>query len=884
MLTVAVLGPVDVRLDGVPRAIPAGKTTEVLVRLAVDAGTLVRTDRLIEDLWSAHAYGVARNTLQAKVSKLRRALGDPALVGGGPAGYTLHVEPAAVDLLEAVRLAGAGPTAAAAGLALFRGDLPVDGDWLAPHKARLQDARLRLTETQLGVRLDRGAGAELIGELEAQVAASPLREELWRLLITALYRAGRQADALAAYARVRERLADDLGLDPGPGLQDLERRILVQDRALTPRGNLPAPGSRLIGRAAELAALAELSEHRLVTVIGPAGVGKTRLALAAAATDESRLVRLDTGGPLWPLIGEAFGLAEATAAMVLDRLRAPGLRLLLDNCEHLVDELAGPVTRMLAAAPGLRILATSQLPLGLDGETTFALAPLSVADSVELFHDRAVRPATGGDVAGLCRALDGLPLAIELAAARTRVLSVAEIALRLDDRFALLSDPTSRRPPRRRALRAALAWSYDLLFPDDQRGLWALASFAGGATLPATEHVLGALGVPAAAAVDVVTRLADRSLLVVGDDLRYRLLDSIRAFGSEALRESGEEQTALAAHAAWFAAAATRAAHGLRGPDQAVHLSTVRTERSDIDAALAWAAAHDPLLGLRIANGFGWAWVFLGAGRDAAERHRSALSAAGPAAPTADRVDGLLFAGWFEASGGDLDRAVADVQSALALADTDELRARARIFLAFVHSQGGRPHEALAALESPRPADAWEAGAAWLLSAWAHTALGETGPAAQSCREALRLLVPIGDGWALAHAEALLGGLAQAEQRLADAAEHLDRAATATDRLGFAAAGALHRANLGSVQHQRGDLDTAAATLEQAIAAAQAAGDLRIVALARTRLAGVLHTAGRDDEARGHVVAAREWFATAGGGDGADLAGQLAAELGTARA
>ena len=919
----AVLGPVDLRRDGTRLAVPAGKTTEVLIRLALDAGVLVRAERLIDDLWSEQAAGVARNTLQSKVSQLRRALGDPGLVTGGAAGYTLHVDPAQVDALEVLRLADAAAelresgnaaaavTACTDALAMFRGEiLPAGaGDWLIPHRARLEQVRLRLAEDHLAARLDLGAGGEVIGELESLVAIHPLRESLWRLLITALYRAGRQADALEAYRRIRERLAEDLGVDPGPELRAVERRILLHDRRLTAprhRGNLPALTGSLVGRAADLRAVGRLvDEHRLVTVVGPAGVGKTRLALEAAAqrrdTGGAWLVRLEStpaGAALWPAVGEAFALSGATEAVVLDRLRGVDALLVLDNCEHLVDEVPELVDRLLEAVPGLRVLATSQLPLGLDalglaglglaGEVTYPLEPLSIADSAMLFRDRAVRhrrsfQASDDTVAAVCRALDGLPLAIELAAARAKALSADEIARRLDDRFTLLNDPTSRRPARRRTLRAAIGWSYDLLFPDDQYGLWALSCFAGGAPLAAVEEVLAALGVPAASAVDVVGRLADRSLLGVdpgpGDTVRYRLLDSVREFGRDQLRAAGRAETAHAAYAAWYGAAADRAAAGIHGPEQARHLAFVRTERANIDAALAWTRGHDPGLGLRIANGFGWAWIMLGADPGAALR--AALVAAGPAAPIAERVDGLLFDGWFEAVGGNLDRAIADIDEAIAIADDDALRARGHLFLAFAHTQGGRPEVALAALDRQRAAlHGWEAGAAWLLTAWSEIARGRLERGRAACVEVSRLLEPHGDAWALSHAEAILGGLAQAQRRFPDAIAHLRRAADAAHRLGFSAAEALHLANLGRAYQQAGEPETAVRSLMAAVETAHGVGDRRTAALAGVRLGRVLRALGRSDDARVEVAAAREWFRAAGGGDGALLADHLAAALG----
>ncbi|BEL06586.1 BTAD domain-containing putative transcriptional regulator [Actinoplanes sichuanensis] len=895
MLTVAILGPVEVRRDGELLAVPTGRTTEVLVRLAIEAGQPVRAATLLEDLWPGEV-GVAPNSLQAKISKLRRVLGDPGLVVSDGGAYTLHVDPADVDAL-AVLGEPADPVAA---LAMFQGEpLPAAGAWAEPWRVRLTEARLRLTEEN---------APDTVAELRELVAAHPYRERFWELLITALYRSGRQADALAAYRQVRALLADDLGLAPGPALRELESRILRHDTTLRPpTGNLPVTGGDLIGRTDDLTELAALlADERLVTVTGPAGVGKTRLAVEAARrAGGAWLVRLENARPttIWPTIGEALGLSEATAETVLARLPGLGPLLVLDNCEHLADALAPIVDRILESVPGLRILATSQVPLGTAAETVHVLRPLPLPDSMILFRRRASRQrrtfqADDAVVEALCRALDGLPLAIELAAARAKALSAAEIAHRLDDRFTLLNDPTSRRPVRQRTLHAALAWSHDLLLPDDRRGLWALAWFADGAHLDAVEHVLTALDVPAAPTLDVITRLVDRSLVIVDESpdgrVRYRLLDSVRAF---ARQQSPAPEVARRAHAEWFGAAATRAAIGLRGQDQGQHLARVRTERADIEAALTWTADHDPALGLRIANGFGWAWVFLGGGRDAAARHRAALDAAVDA-PKPDRVDGLLFTGWFEASGGDLARAEAGMREAIALADTPQSRARAHLFLAFVHSQQGRPADALTALAEYRtptaptadhpatssalagaPEADWESGAAWLLTAWASLASGDVAAARQACDEAVRRLGPTGDAWALSHAEALLGGLAQAEHRFADAVTHLSRAVKAAGALDFGAAAALHRANLGRAQHQLGDLTAAKTTLKRAADDAYTAGDLRIVALARVRLARILRAEGHLDQAESEIHTALHWYATAGGGDGERLAEYLSAAL-----
>ena len=628
-------------------------------------------ERLVDDLWASATTEVRRNTLQSKVAMLRRALG-PAAVVSRDGGYALEVEPADVDALAVLRAAttaaelreGGQPDRAAelceSVLRLFRGvplQAAADAEWANVFRTRLDEAHIVLLEVSFWARLQLGAAGGVIGELEGAVASHPFQEGLWELLVAALYRAGRQADALAAYQRVRTHLADELGLDPGPGLQRLERKILAQDPAAHPlpdapgpaRSNLPSMSPALVGRETEVADLVELvARERLVELIGPGGIGKTavaldvgrRLAGSQAGADGVWLARLENAVTATDVVDVLVAALQGPGgeAALFERLRRGSTLVILDNCEHVVEAVSELAVRLLDHAPSLRILCTSQLPLDIDGECLVELAPLELADAVALFRRRASRltsTAQGDeDVLDLCRSLDGLPLAIELAAARTRTLTVEEITRRLDDRFAVLSDPSSRRPERRRSLRSTIGWSYDLLFPDDQRGLWALAAFAGGAPLAAVEFVLEALGVPATAAIDVVDRLAtdrwSRCTTTTGAppaDLRYRLLDSIRAFALESMTERGTVRAALGAHAQWYADAAAGSTAGVRSAEQAEHLCFARTERANIDAALAWSVAHDPRRALDVASGFGWAWVVLGDSRGA-ERILAALDAA----------------------------------------------------------------------------------------------------------------------------------------------------------------------------------------------------------------------------------------------------------------
>ena len=339
MFHISVLGPVEVRRDGELVPVPGGKTSELLVRLALEAGVYVRADRLVDDLWGGALTN--RNTLQSKVARLRRAMGDPSAITSGDGAYKLALEPDAVDALRVLRDVAtaaqqldAGDHRGAAELSVaalerYRGEvLPAAGDWAATHRARLEEARAKLIETQLAARLQ--LGDDVIGDLEAAVAIDAYREGLWELLITALYRAGRQADALATYQRVRARLADDLGLDTGPRLRQLEQQILNHDPALrAPAGNLPSMSAELVGREPAIAALADLLQsNRLVEIVGPGGIGKTAVAIATgrrlADSQAVWLARLETATTADDVLDTLIAAMNVTGgeAALFERLRS----------------------------------------------------------------------------------------------------------------------------------------------------------------------------------------------------------------------------------------------------------------------------------------------------------------------------------------------------------------------------------------------------------------------------------------------------------------------------------------------------------------------------------------------------------------------------------
>jgi predicted ATPase/DNA-binding SARP family transcriptional activator len=893
-----------------------------LVRLALEPGVTVRSDRLMEELWAEDAASARPNTLQSKVAKLRRALGDPKMIVSANGGYRLDVPPQQVDVSAALygadtarRLLDAGEERhaielCASVLDLFTGELLAGAGhapWVAPHHARLEATRVQLMEIWSTARLRMGESSAVIADLEMYVAEHPFHERLWSLLITALYQAGRQADALDAYQRARTTLAEELGLDPGPELRDLERQILHQDDRLVPAaatvgaggravaGNLPSLTVQLIGRDLETGAVADLvREHRLVEIVGPGGVGKTALALAVGR-------RLTYPGGVWFVRLEgartATEVADATIAALgvtggeaglIERLKVASTLLVVDNCEHVLAEAGGWVVRLLDATDDVHVLCTSQAPLEVPGSSEFVLAPLDVEDAVALFTARSAghRPrrsvsASTDDLRALCRALDGLPLAIELAAARTRTLSVEEITERLDDRFVVLNDPTSHRPERRRALRSTIAWSYDLLFPDDQRGLWALAAFGGGAALPAVEFVLAALGVPATVTIDVLSRLEARSLLVVDHHdtgTRYRLLDSIRAFALDATRDAGLSDVARDAHARWFADASLASTSGVRSSRQHEHLGFVRDERANIDQAIAWLLAHDPHRALVAATGYGWAWVVLGDSRGA-QRIRTATEAVGDAAEPVLRAEALLLMGWIEASTGDLGPAQRHVEDAARLAEAIgdvELQARAAYYLAYVVSHHGDFREGLALTDRSRELYAgldrpWDLAANGLFATRAAISAGDEARSVRAADDVEHWLSVVDDPWLRVRGDAMLGELARLQHRFDDAVRHIARAADTSRRLGFRQTEAYQVASLGRAQCQAGDYESGTATLILSIEKAEATGDVRMAALARVHLGRVLRALGRVDEARTVLGQTVEWHREAGGGEQALL-------------
>jgi len=689
-----ILGPLRVRAPGGDIPVPGAKRRALLaVLLLHHRDAVVPAERLIDELWGDDPPATAAKGLQVHVSELRRALGDGQPIVTRPTGYAVELAPGVLDLEhferhleEARRLRAAGDLGAAAdalraALALFRGPPLADVELLgraAAEAARLEGVRIAALEDRLELDLALGEHAAAIPELEALVAQHPYREQLHAHLMLALYRAGRQADALDVFRRARRVLVDDLGLEPGPELQRLEAAVLAQDPVLDPEAPAPrrAPAvalpprpSDLVGRDAELDAVAALLRKpgtRLVTLLGPGGVGKTRLALELA----HRLAGDFRDGARF------VGLAAiATRDRLEQELAADDplaeLLLVLDNFEQLVDA-APAVADLLAGAPGVTVLVTSQAALRLSGEHEVPLAPLAVEAAVELFVLRA-RALTGADdsIAEICARLDGLPLAIELAAARTKLLSPAAILERLARRLDLLTGGPRDAPARQRTLRAAIEWSHDLLDAPERAVFAQLAVFAGGWPVEGAEAVAGDV-------LDELEALVDRSLVVRTGE-RFGMLETVHEFARERLHDSGDADVVAGRHAAWALALAEAAESGLETADQSAWLRRLDDERENLVAAAQWAAAAgDAETAQRLCGSLWRFWIFRSAVHEGRRLVEAAL-AAGPASAAAS-ARALNAAGVLAAEAGDHDAALTAFTSALACArDAGDRTQEARV-------------------------------------------------------------------------------------------------------------------------------------------------------------------------------------------------------------
>ena len=874
MLRIFLSGRVAVEADGV--GLDAGGLGRLgrlaLAYLVSERHRPVTRDELAEVLWGDDLPRSWETSLRGVALRLRALLGAAGLVPGDalisaygcwqlqlPETTTVDVEAVAGDLtlaeqaLAERRPAEARTLAESAAAVAGRGFLPeASGAWVDHRRTDLRELQLRALEMASDAASATGAWSAALRAAEDAVSIEPFRESAHLRLMQAHAAAGNRGEALRAYERCRRILADQLGVSPSPPTDAAYVALLGEEPDLSlparvgPSTNLPFLLTRLVGRDDELAALGKaLSGARLLTLTGTGGVGKTRLALAVAAdssaeyADGAHLVELaPLADPdlLAQQVMTALGLREeagqSPSETLTAHLRPRHVLVVLDNCEHLVGPAAGLAEALLRACPRLTVLATSREPLGVPGETTWRVPSLSAIGATALFTERAqaVRPdfAMTDDaapaLAQLCRRLDNIPLAIELAAARTSALSVEEIAARLDDRFRLLSGGARTAVPRQQTLRAMVDWTYDALSEVERRVFDRLAVFGSSFDLGAAEQVVAGDGVERDDVVEVLSGLVNKSLVLTerqgaGPTTRYRLLETMRHYARERLAESGQAGAVRSRHLARAVDIASAAESGLDGPDQAQVLDRLEATHDDLRVALAWGTSGgDPEPALRLATALGRFWEVRGYLSEGRSWLEAALTAGGGGDLPGLRAVALNWAAVLAQHQGDYAAARGLYEHSLALRRRLDDRLGSSAALVGLGN--------LAALQ------------------------GQLGAARAQFEESLAIGRDLDEPQVVAASLTNLGWVAHARGDLRSARGLYEEALAVRRRLGDGHGTAVVMANLGDLALQQGDLGTAHALHTESLDLRRRLGD-------RSGVADSLAALGRVALARGDRVTAR---------------------------
>ncbi|MEV6325447.1 BTAD domain-containing putative transcriptional regulator [Nocardia sp. NPDC051787] len=888
-MQIGMLGPLEIRVnDGGLIEVPGTRLRALLIALSLEPGRVVPKATLVDWIWGEQPPSDAANALQALVSRLRRVLPDGSL-DGQAGGYRLTVQPRAVDAVRFEQLldqARGRDDALQAqllreALDLWRG-APMQDVGMQDSAAfdaavtRLDGLRLAAMEDRYEAEIRLGRGTGLVTELTELVARHPVRERLVAALMRALGAAGRGAEALIAYQRAREALADTLGVDPSPELSALHVALLrgeVGAEGRDRKTNLRAELTRFVGKHADVAVVRELiADHRLTTLTGPGGSGKTRLALETARTllddlpDGPWLVELASVGASGDVSQSALAalglrdalLGGAPNAEPMDRLiaaiRERETLLILDNCEHVIESAAAFAHRVLGECQRLRILATSREPLGITGEALWQVAPLALptadadpgeiesSPAVQLLRDRAgaVRKDLAADahslstMARVCRALDGIPLAIELAAARLRTMSLDQLANRLDDRFRLLTGGSRTALPQHRTLRAVVDWSWELLTDSERMVLRRLAVFSGGASLEAAEQVCAGMeggtegpggeknvAVERWEVLELLTALTEKSLLLTAGDSgpRYRMLDTIKQYALDRLVEAGESDPAHRAHLAYFTGLADTAEPYLRRAEQLEWLATLEVEHDNIAVAMRGAlAAGDAAGAMRLAAAAGWYWWLSGHKAEGMELITAAADMSGEVDDeTRARVFGLVV--HFMNSGPSDETQVEEwVHKAYQFSRRSQARYPLLGFVAALERMLQGPDAKLSAFEPLlTDDDPWVRALARLQLGKMRIVLGQDGRDAEAYLEtALAEFRAIGERWGISFALTELAIRIATRGDFAGACEHLDQAIAVVTEVGAIEDVFLMRARQAQLYWLLGDAEASAAAMAEA--------------------------------------------------------------------
>jgi predicted ATPase/DNA-binding SARP family transcriptional activator/Tfp pilus assembly protein PilF len=927
-----ILGPLEVRAGDRVLRIPGTRQRALLGILLLNANRVVSADRLLDELWGGEVPKSGLKALQVRMSQLRRRLeaeGAADSISTEPPGYIVRLDPEQLDLLRFERLLDEGRRALAAGeaaeagqvlreaLALWRGqplaDLQLEP--FAQHAAsRLEELHVETQEARIEAELALGRDAELVPELHALVAAHPLREKLRAQLMLALYRAGRQTDALDVYRDTRRMLSGELGLEPTPELRELEGAILRQEPALAPRATgartrLPRPASTLIGRTRELAELADLFRDpalRLLTLTGPGGSGKTRLALELGwkltETVRDGVAFVDLG----PVAGaelvaasvaQALGLGAGahTWQQLAEHLGEKEMLLVLDNFEHVLAA-APSVGELVRAVPGLKVVVTSRAPLDLSDEREYPVHPLPVPrperlpdlasleeyDAAAFLLERA--RAAGSDVvvtggtapalAEICIRLDGLPLALELAAPRLKMLSPEALLERLGRRLDIAGRARDV-PDRQRTLRATIEWSHELLARAERELLPRLAVFRGGFTAAAVDAVTDRAD--PIRVEDSLQALAHWNLVVALPQApggpRLRMLETIREYALERLSLGGAEEATRARHARFFLGLAERAEPELRGAGQANWMRALGEDSDNLREALTWFHARGEVeRGFRLVGALWRFWQIRGQLAEGREHAERLLAIDSGEADAAARARALACAGRLAFFQGDyaaarryLDRSLALQRDAGDAAETALLTVN---FGMLAHAAGDRD-DARALLrqaaESFRAiSDAWGEANALAYLALVQQDAGDLAGARDLFHRSLELANSAGERRMAAFSLTQLGAIAREEGEDGDAARLLEQALTVQRELGDTWSIASSSTNLAALALKRGGHDQAQALLEQSLGLQWQAGNRPGIAASLERLGEVALERGDAERAVRLIAAADALYASIG--------------------